>query len=151
MTEVVIAEDDGIGSMESNEENSVRSLWKFCNSITLPRSEVVFFTQATLIFILVIASLLKLTLDRPPCEEMSVWFSLLFGAVGYILPNPKLRTKSFSPMIVYSWLWLVLGARVKLVSFIRCLLHLQHFIHPSKKLFTFTRNINRFSKKCLKD
>ena len=90
MTEVVIAEDDGIGSMESNEE-SVRSLWKFCNSITLPRSEVVFFTQATLIFILVIASLLKkLTLDRPPCEEMSVWFSLLFGAVVYILPNPKL-------------------------------------------------------------
>ena len=54
MTEVVIAEDDGLGSMESNEEDSVRSLWKFCNSITLPRSEVVFFTQATLIFILVI-------------------------------------------------------------------------------------------------
>ena len=90
MTEVVIDEDDGIGTMESNEEDSVRSLWKFCNSITLPRSEVVFFTQATLIFILVIASLLKLTLDRPPCGEMSVWFSLLFGAVGYILPNPKL-------------------------------------------------------------
>ena len=89
MTEVVIAEDDGIVSMESNEEDSVRSLWKFCNSITLPRSEVVFFTQATLIFILVIASLSKLTLDRPPCE-MSVWFSLLFEAVGYILPNPKL-------------------------------------------------------------
>ena len=76
MTEVVITEDDGIGSMESNEEDSVRSLWKFCNSTTLPRSYVVFFTQATLIFILVIASLLKLTLDRPPCEEMSVWFSL---------------------------------------------------------------------------
>ena len=90
MTEVVIAEDDGMGSTESNEEESVRSLWKFCYSITLPISEVVFFTQATLIFILLIASLLKLTLDRPPCEEMSVWFSLLFGAVSYILPNPKL-------------------------------------------------------------
>ena len=89
MTEVVIAGDDGIGSMESTED-SIRSLWMFCNSITLPRSEVVFFTQATLIFILVIASLLKLTLDRPPCEEMSVWLSLLFEAVGYILPNPKL-------------------------------------------------------------
>ena len=43
MTEAVIAEDDGIDSMESNEEESVRSLWKFCNSITLPRSEVVVF------------------------------------------------------------------------------------------------------------
>ena len=31
MTEIVIAEDDGIGSMESNEEDSVRSLWKFRN------------------------------------------------------------------------------------------------------------------------
>ena len=68
MTEVLIAKDDGIGSMESNEEDSVRFLWKFCNSIVLPRSNVVFFTQATLVFILVIASLLKLTLDRPPCE-----------------------------------------------------------------------------------
>ena len=84
----VDAEDDGIGSMESNKEDSVRSLWKFCNSIFLPRSEVVFFTQATLIFFLVIADLLKLTLDRPK-EKISVWFSLSFGAVGYILPNPK--------------------------------------------------------------
>ena len=44
MTEVVIAEDDGTGSMDSNDEKSVRSLWKFCNSITLPKSEVVFFS-----------------------------------------------------------------------------------------------------------
>ena len=42
MIEVVIVENDGIGCMESNEEVSVSSLWKFCNSITLPRSEVVF-------------------------------------------------------------------------------------------------------------
>ena len=85
MTEVSIVEDDGIGTMESNKEDSVKSLWKFCNTITLPRSEVAFFTQAILIFILVIASLLKLTLDGPPSEEMSVWFPLLFGAIGYIL------------------------------------------------------------------
>ena len=90
MTEVGTDEDNGIGTMESNEEYSVMSWWKFRNSITLPRSEVVFFTQATLSFILLIASLLKLTLDRPPCEEKSVWSSLLFGAVGYLLLNPKL-------------------------------------------------------------
>ena len=90
MTEVVIAEDDAKGSMESNEDESVRSLWKFCNSIILPRSKVVFFTQATLIFILVNASLLTLILDRQPGEEYLVWFSLIFGASGYILANPKL-------------------------------------------------------------
>jgi len=89
MTEQSIDVADGLETIESNVDESVKS-WKFCNSVSLPRSEVVFFTQAALIFVLVIASLLKLTLDKPPCEEMSVWFSLLFGAVGYILPNPKL-------------------------------------------------------------
>ena len=48
MTEVVIAEDDGIGNMELNEKDSVRSLWKFCNSITFARSEVVFLVGAFL-------------------------------------------------------------------------------------------------------
>ena len=90
MTEVVIDEDDGIGTMESNEEDSVRSFMEVLQFNHFTKIRGCLFTQATLIFILVIASLLKLTLDRPPCEEMSVWFSLLFGAVGYILPNPKL-------------------------------------------------------------
>ena len=65
--------------MESNEEDSVWSLWKFGNLITIPRSEVVFLTQATLIFIFLIASLLKLTLDRPPCDEMSVVFTIIWS------------------------------------------------------------------------
>ena len=79
MTEVVIAEDDGIGTLESNEEDIVRSLWNFCNSITLPRSEVLSLLLRQHHF----SFLLKLTLDRPPCEELSV----LFEAVGYILPT----------------------------------------------------------------
>ena len=33
--------------------SSENSLWRFCNSVTLPRSEVVFFTQAALIFLIV--------------------------------------------------------------------------------------------------
>ena len=89
MTEQTIDVSDGLETIGTNIDDSVRT-WKFCNSVSLPRSEVVFFTQATLIFVLVVTSLLKLTLDKPPCEEMSVWFSLIFGAVGYILPNPKL-------------------------------------------------------------
>ena len=81
MTEVVIAEDDGIGSMESNEEDSVRSLWKFCNSKTLPRSEVVFFTQATLIFILVIASFVE-THSRETAmrRNVSVLFTIIWSS-----------------------------------------------------------------------
>ena len=60
MPEIVIAEDDAIGVMKSNAEDSVRSLWNLCSSITLTRSEVVCFTQAKLTFTLVSASLLSL-------------------------------------------------------------------------------------------
>ena len=70
--------------------SSENSLWRFCNSVTLPRSEVVFFTQAALIFIIVVTSLLKIALDKPSCEDMSFWVGLLSAAVGYALPNPKL-------------------------------------------------------------
>ena len=79
-------------AVEDTIENSSseNSLWRFCNSVTLPRSEVVFFTQAALIFIIVVTSLLKIALDKPSCEDMSFWVGLLSAAVGYALPNPKL-------------------------------------------------------------
>ena len=48
--------------------SSENSLWRFCNSVTLPRSEVVFFTQAALIFIIVVTSLLKIALENHPVK-----------------------------------------------------------------------------------
>ena len=53
MTEVVIAEDDGIGTMELNEEDYVKSLCNICNSINYYENQRSFFTRATLIFILI--------------------------------------------------------------------------------------------------
>ena len=72
-----------------NDENE-RSSWKFCNSTTLSRSEVVFFFQALTLLNLIITSLAKLVFYDFPCEEMPFWVSLLSAAVGYILPNPHL-------------------------------------------------------------
>ena len=63
------------------------SSWKFCDSITMPRSEVLLFQQATLFFGLVITTMLRMVFDPPACQEETVCFSLLFGAVGNILPN----------------------------------------------------------------
>ena len=80
-----------IGEVVFDNGQSERASWKFCNSSTLPRSEVLFFTQALLIFIIVVSCLLKLIFAHPPCEEAPMWFSLLFGTVGYLLPNPKLK------------------------------------------------------------
>ena len=66
---------------------SEKSSWKFCNSTTLPRSEVVFFFQAITLLIVIITCLGKLMLDEVTTEEKPLWVSLLSGAVGYILPS----------------------------------------------------------------
>ena len=80
----------GIESLVFQGDQSERSFWKFCNSTTLPRSEVVFFFQALILLILIIAVLVKLLFYEVPCEEMPFWVSFLSAAVGYILPNPRL-------------------------------------------------------------
>ena len=90
MSDEAVDVTDGIEAFESSPDDSVRSNWVFCNSVTLPRSEVLFFTQAGLIYIIVITCLLKLALDKPSCEDMTFWVSLLSGSVGSALPNPKL-------------------------------------------------------------
>ena len=73
-----------------NETNSEKKSWKFCNNVTLPRSEVVFVAQMVVILILLIFCILKLSFTKLSCEETSVWFSILSGLVGYVLPNPRI-------------------------------------------------------------
>ena len=73
-----------------NETNSEKKSWKFCNNVTLPRSEVVFVAQMVVILILLTLCILKLSFTKLSCEETSVWFSILSGLVGYVLPNPRI-------------------------------------------------------------
>ena len=73
-----------------NETNSEKKSWKFCNNVTLPRSEVVFVAQMVVIKILLTLCILKLSFTKLSCEETSVWFSILSGLVGYVLPNPRI-------------------------------------------------------------
>ena len=80
----------GVNHLVFQNNQSERSSWKFCNSTTLPRSEVVFFFQAITLLILIITSLAKLVFYDVPCEDMPLWVSLLSAAVGYILPSPHL-------------------------------------------------------------
>ena len=67
-----------------------KNLWKFCNNVTLPKSEVVFVAQMVVILILLTFCILKLSFTKLSCEETSVWFSILSGLVGYVLPNPRI-------------------------------------------------------------
>ena len=73
-----------------DETNSEKKSWKFCNNVTLPRSEVVFVAQMVVILILLTFPILKLSFTKLSCEETSVWFSILSGLVGYVLPNPRI-------------------------------------------------------------
>ena len=72
-----------------NKTNSEKKSWKFCNNVTLPRSEVVFVAQMVVILILLTFCILKLSFTKLSCKETSVWFSILSGLVGYVLPNPR--------------------------------------------------------------
>ena len=92
MSEVTVDVTDdtnGVEKMIYNKQDKERSPWKFCNSVTLPRSEVVFFTQATILLLIVITCCIKLAIGNVSCENMPYWTSLLAWVVGYILPNPR--------------------------------------------------------------
>jgi hypothetical protein len=53
-----------------------------------PKSEIVFFVQVFLIYIVVITSIVNLTLNK---DEGKLWTALLSSSLGYILPNPSLK------------------------------------------------------------
>ena len=55
---------------------------------TMPKSEIVFFMQVFLIYIVVISSIVNLTLYK---DEGKLWTALLSSALGYLLPNPTLK------------------------------------------------------------
>ena len=57
-----------------NETNSEKKSRKFCNNVTLPRSQVVFVAQMVVILILLTFCTLKLSVLKLSCKETSVWF-----------------------------------------------------------------------------
>ena len=54
-----------------------------------PRSEIVFFVQTLLVFMLATVSITCLAFSDT-CEETTVWVAILSSTVGYMLPSPKL-------------------------------------------------------------
>ena len=52
-----------------------------------PRSEIVFFCQTFLIYVVVVTSLVNLTLKNGP---INLWIALLGSCLGYLLPHPSI-------------------------------------------------------------
>lgn len=57
----------------------------------VPRSQMVFILQMVLIYIVVVASIINLSLDSGASH---LWIALLSSSLGYILPNPTLEPAS---------------------------------------------------------
>ena len=53
----------------------------------VPRSEIVFFCQTFIIYVVVVASLINLTLQNGP---INLWIALLGSGLGYLLPHPSI-------------------------------------------------------------
>ncbi len=53
-----------------------------------PRSEVVFFCQIIILFVVIVAAIVNLTLQT---SDIQLWTALLSSSIGYILPNPRLQ------------------------------------------------------------
>ena len=73
----------------NSEESSNSTKWHFFGR-SLPRSEIVFFVQVTLVFIVAIVSIVNITLRHP---DSQLWIALLSSSVGYLLPSPNLNRK----------------------------------------------------------
>ena len=75
-------------SIQSSDSDKIG--W-FSDCSTPTANELIYFTQILVIFIVVITSLYNLCVQS---GDDSLWTALLTSCIGYILPNPKLKTKS---------------------------------------------------------
>ena len=128
----------GITDLVFDDQNQERLSWRFYNS-RLPRSEVVYFTQVSIIVFLIVVSLTKLVFFRLGCEESTFWFSLLSCTVGYALPNPKLWIKQSQRVIVSSWQSVVLQVEERPKLFFNCFLRIRFSLISSQ--YTISINI----------
>jgi|SaaInl33SG_5_DNA_1037386.scaffolds.fasta_scaffold01477_4 hypothetical protein len=53
-----------------------------------PRQEVVFFAQIVMVYTVVIASIVNLSLGH---DNTNLWMILLSSCLGYLLPNPSIK------------------------------------------------------------
>ena len=82
--------DARISNLVFDVNNNERPPWRCCSNSTVPKSEVIFFVQVSIIFLMIVLCFSMLFLLSESCEEKSIWIALLTSLVGYILPNPKL-------------------------------------------------------------
>ena len=84
-------EPSGRTAVEGHSNSS--RIWTICGR-DVPRGEVVFFSQTIVLYIVIIACLVNLSLGN---GDQSLFICLISSCLGYILPNPTLSTKQLEP------------------------------------------------------
>lgn len=75
-------------SMESTESHPTSRVWRILGR-KLPDNEVVFFTQVALLFLVIVACVINLSLN---VGDSNLWTCLMSSCLGYLLPNPSLNS-----------------------------------------------------------
>ena len=78
--------------MASIDTDSVWS-WVACGK-KAPRSEVVFLCQVLILYTVIMVSIYNLTVNS---ENSTLWTALLSSCLGYLLPNPTIKSKHVLP------------------------------------------------------
>lgn len=86
--------------MEDGEECTSSPVWSGESSGTprwpigkksVPKSEIVFFTQALIIFSVIVSCIYNLS--KPQRTDETLWSTLLASCLGYMLPAPSISRK----------------------------------------------------------
>ena len=72
--------------VQRREPRPTTRLWNMFGR-RVPRSEIVFFCQTFIIYIVVVTSLVNITLQNGP---VNLWIALLGSGLGYLLPHPSI-------------------------------------------------------------
>ena len=75
---------------QASQSSDSGSAWSILRN-SLRINQTIFFSQVLLIYIVVIACVLNLSLSS---ENHCLWSSLLSGSLGYLLPAPKLQKQN---------------------------------------------------------
>ena len=63
--------------------------WTFAGK-DIPSSEIVFFSQIIVVYMVIITCIVNLSLHNEP---NNLWIALLSSCLGYILPNPAISKR----------------------------------------------------------
>jgi len=79
-----------------NSDGSGSTEWRLCHQ-NYKRSQIVYMLQVTLVYIIVIASIVNLAVGS---QHQSIWIALLGASTGVLLPSPTLkRDDSAKPVL----------------------------------------------------